>query len=107
VRIGNRVQIANWVSIMDGDFHGLAERDRPPPPEAVHIEDDVWIATRATVLKGVTIGRGAVVAAAAVVTRDVEPYTLVAGVPARPVRRIPQRMAVCTTFVEHSSEVPS
>ena len=47
------------------------------------IEDYVWVATRATVLPGVTIGEGAVVAAGAVVTKDVEPYTIVGGVPAR------------------------
>jgi acetyltransferase-like isoleucine patch superfamily enzyme len=55
------------------------------------------------VLKGVTIGRGAVVAAAAVVTRDVEPYTLVAGVPARPIRRIARQMAVSTHSIEPTS----
>ena len=51
----------------------------------VHIGDRAWIAFRATVLPGVRIGEGAVVAAGAVVTRDVEPFTIVAGVPARPV----------------------
>ena len=51
------------------------------------IEDHVWIGTRATVLPGVRIGRGAVVAAGAVVTRDVAPLDIVAGVPARPVGR--------------------
>ena len=45
----------------------------------------VWIAYRATILPGLTIGEGAVVAAGAVVTRDVEPFAIVAGVPARPV----------------------
>jgi len=88
VSIGARCQIANHVLIMDSDFHGLSERDKPEPPAPIVIEDDVWIAVRATVLKGVHIGRGAVVAAGAVVTRDVPPYTLVAGVPAHPVRRI-------------------
>ncbi len=54
---------------------------------SVTIEDDVWIGGNAVVLPGVRIGRGAVVAAGAVVTVDVEPYTIVAGVPARPLRR--------------------
>ncbi|HTE06490.1 MAG TPA: acyltransferase, partial [Planctomycetota bacterium] len=87
VTIGRRCQIANHVVIMDSDFHGLQDRDRPEPPAPIVIEDDVWIAVRATVLKGVRIGAGAVVAAGAVVVRDVAPRTLVAGVPAREVAR--------------------
>ena len=51
------------------------------------IESDVWIGTRAVILAGVTIGRGAVVAAGAVVTRSVEPYAIVAGNPARLIRK--------------------
>jgi len=86
VTIGNRVQIANAVTIMDSDFHGIENRDCPSPAQPIYIEDDAWIATRAIILKGVTVGRGAVVAAGAVVTRDVEPYTLVGGVPARLIR---------------------
>jgi maltose O-acetyltransferase len=49
----------------------------------VIIGDHVWIAYRAVILPGVTIGEGAVVAAGAVVTRDVEPFPIVAGVPAK------------------------
>jgi maltose O-acetyltransferase len=52
-------------------------------PIVVH--DYAWISLRATVLGGVTVGEGAVVAAGAVVTSDVDPYTVVAGVPARPI----------------------
>ena len=51
--------------------------------EGIVVGDDVWIGWRATVLDGVTIGRGAVVAACAVVTKSVLPYSIVAGVPAR------------------------
>jgi acetyltransferase-like isoleucine patch superfamily enzyme len=87
VTIGERCQVANHVVIMDSDFHGLLDRDRPEPPAPIVIEDDVWIAVRATVLKGVRIGAGAVVAAGAVVVSDVAPHTLVAGVPAREVAR--------------------
>jgi acetyltransferase-like isoleucine patch superfamily enzyme len=88
VDIGRNCQVANHVVIMDSDFHGLVERDRPEPPAPIEIGDDVWIAVRATVLKGVRIGRGAVVAAGAVVVQDVPAYTLVAGVPARVVRTL-------------------
>lgn len=88
VDIGRGCQIANHVVIMDSDFHGLVERDRPEPPAPIVIGDEVWIAVRATVLKGVSIGRGAVVAAGSVVVKDVPADTLVAGVPARVVRRL-------------------
>ncbi len=57
--------------------------DYASPPR---IGCDVWIGAFAVVLQGVTIGHGAVIAAGAVVTRDVEPYQIVAGVPARPLR---------------------
>ena len=58
----------------------------------VTLNDYVWIGNRATILPGVEVGEGAVVAAGAVVTKNVEPYTLVAGVPARRIgeRRRPQ-----------------
>lgn len=49
--------------------------------------NDVWIATNAVILRDVKIGDGAVIGAGAVVTRDVEPYTIVAGVPAKPIRK--------------------
>lgn len=51
------------------------------------IGSDVWIGYEAVILAGVTIGDGAVIAARAVVTKDVPPYTIVGGVPARPIRR--------------------
>jgi acetyltransferase-like isoleucine patch superfamily enzyme len=86
LRIGNHVSISPEVAILTADH----DRDDPAFPlrhRPVVIEDHVWIGMRATVLPGVTIGRGAVVAAGAVVTRDVEPLTIVAGTPARVVGR--------------------
>ena len=89
VIIGDNCLIGNDAFIMDTDFHAVGEHDVWPEARPIRIEEDVWLAVRVTVLKGVTIGRGAVVAAGAVVTKDVEPYTLVGGVPARLIRRIP------------------
>lgn len=54
---------------------------------AVYIGNDVWIGCNVLVLGGITIGDGAVIAAGAVVTQDVEPYTIVGGVPAKPIRK--------------------
>ncbi|WP_068086852.1 DapH/DapD/GlmU-related protein [Polycladidibacter stylochi] len=71
----------------DSDFFAKRRANR------VSIGNDVWIGHAVTVLPGVTIGDGAVIAAGAVVTKDVEPYTIVAGVPAKPVRlRFPKSL---------------
>lgn len=55
-------------------------------PKEVIIEDDVWIGARAIILPGVTIGKGAIIAAGAVVTKDVEPYAIVGGNPAKQIK---------------------
>lgn len=88
IKIGRDCQIANGVILMDNDFHGVDNRYSVPAAKAIVIGDNVWLATRVTVLKGVTIGEGAVVASGAVVTKDVPPYTLVGGVPAKVIRTI-------------------
>ncbi len=88
IKIGRNCQIANQVILMDDDFHGLTDRSKSPDPEPIVLGDNVWLATRSTILKGVHIGEGAVVAAGAVVTRDVPPYTLVGGVPARIIKHL-------------------
>lgn len=95
VIIGKRVLVATGVSIIGYDGHpydaAARARNQPPGPEGyadIVIEDDVWIATGAIILKGVHIGQGAIVAAGAVVTRDVAPHHVVAGNPARTVRRL-------------------
>lgn len=99
VSIGNRVRIGPYVMIVDTDFHDPYQRSVRPKPAPVVIEDDVWIGAKASVLKGVCIGRGAIVGVGAVVTRDVEPFAIVAGVPARPVghldpaRFVPEQVA--------------
>jgi carbonic anhydrase/acetyltransferase-like protein (isoleucine patch superfamily) len=85
VTIGDGVAIAEQVAIRDSDNHDVVGATRPSFAP-VTIGDHVWIGMRATILKGVTIGDGAIVAAGAMVTRDVPPNTLVAGVPATPRR---------------------
>jgi maltose O-acetyltransferase len=82
LRIGDHVSISPEVVILTAD-HG---RDLPGFPlqhRPVVVEDYVWIGMRAIILPGVRVGRGAVIAAGAIVTRDVEPLAVVAGVPAR------------------------
>ncbi len=90
IKIGKRCRFGYHVVIMDSHLHELSplRRHIRPAPGIVEISDDVWIGTRATVLAGVRIGWGSVVAAGAVVTKDVPPLTVVAGVPAQPVRTI-------------------
>lgn len=89
--IGNYVQIAPYVVIMTR-FHEYESLDRPMYEQKgykkapVVIEDDVWIGYRAIIMPGVTIHRGAVVGAGAVVTKDVEPYAVVGGVPAKVIK---------------------
>jgi tetrahydrodipicolinate N-acetyltransferase len=84
VTVGRGCALSFNVTITDSDVHGLV-RDGVEQPRhgAVVIEDRCWVGTGATILKGVRLGEGAVVAAGAVVTRDVAPRTLVGGVPAR------------------------
>lgn len=84
VSIGHRVVISKNVTIRDSDNHAIERGARISAPIA--IGDDVWIGLNVTVLKGVTIGDGAVVAAGAVVTRDVPPRSLAAGVPAKVIK---------------------
>lgn len=86
VVIGRNVRIGPNVVIIDDDFHDATNHSSAGKTGAIRIHDDVWIAMGAMVLKGVTIGEGAAVAAGAVVTKDVAPYTLVAGVPAKPIK---------------------
>jgi acetyltransferase-like isoleucine patch superfamily enzyme len=85
VTIGRDCKIARDVIIMDTDQHEVPEAGLLIRP--VQIGDRVWVGSRAIILKGVTVGDDAVIAAGSVVTRDVPPRTIVAGVPARVVRR--------------------
>lgn len=83
--IGNDVVVARDVVIRDSDAHKLnGEGYQMKKP--VHIGNHVWIGARAMILKGVTIGDGAVIAAGAVVTKDIPAHAVAAGVPARVIR---------------------
>lgn len=69
--------------------HNLAPEHRGDMTfKPIHIEDKVWVGANATILQGVTIGEGAIVAAGAVVTKDVAPRTVVGGVPAKHIKSI-------------------
>ncbi len=84
VSIGRNCAIAWGVTICDHDFHKLYKDGKQRvETAAVTIEDNVWIGMNATILKGVTVGQGAVIGASAVVTRDVPPACICAGNPAR------------------------
>lgn len=85
ITIGHGVAISSGVTIRDSDNHSI--NGNPVVAAPIVIEDHVWIGLNATILKGVRIGRGAVVAAGAVVTADVPENTLVGGVPARVIKR--------------------
>lgn len=96
ITIGNRVEIGPLVMIIDSQFHDLYDRNKRPPSKPVTIEDDVWLGSRVSVMPGVTIGRGSVVGVNAVVTRDVPPWTIVAGIPAKKIGEIdPARFKLC------------
>ena len=80
--IGDHVDIASEVMIWNSE-HDLKSSTWAAREESVYIEDYVFIGPRAIILPGVTVGRGAVIAAGAVVTKDVAPLAIVAGVPAK------------------------
>jgi acetyltransferase-like isoleucine patch superfamily enzyme len=84
ITFGRHVNVSSFALLVTGT-HDLADRQFHADYAPIVIEDRAWIATRALVLGGVTIGEGAVVAAGAVVVRDVPAHTVVGGVPARPI----------------------
>lgn len=93
LHIGNKVLFGPNVTIRGGIhpyykfgkfIYDIGENEKNPEDDKdVFIHDDVWIGCNVTILKGVTIGRGAIVAAGAVVTKNVMPYTIAGGVPAK------------------------
>src|SRR5690606_36919637 len=88
VRIGDNVRIAPYSIILDSDFHDIKDHFSEGSTKAIIIEDNVWIATRVMILKGVRIGRNSVIAAGAVVTKDIPPNCIAGGIPAKIIKRI-------------------
>lgn len=108
IEIGNNVIIANGVLLVDNNNHPTNPASRlemskcdnymtdelwtwkDAKSKPIKIEDNVWIGKNATIMKGVTVGEGSIVALGAIVTRDVPPYTIVAGNPAVVVKQLPK-----------------
>ncbi len=98
IQIGNHVMMSPRVSLY-AENHTYADvtrsmKEQGVTREFIIIEDDCWIASHAVVVAGVTIGRGSIIAAGTVVTKDVPPYSIVAGVPGRIISsRLPGELA--------------
>lgn len=112
LRIGNKVLFGPNVTIRGGIhpyyvagrfIYDIGEGEKNPEDDAdVIIEDDVWVGCNVTILKGVTIGRGGIVVAGAVVTKSVPPYTIVGGVPAK---KIGNRFKTVEDTIYHDSKL--
>ncbi len=97
IYIGRKVMFGPHVFMITGghrmDILGKYMQDvkdyekHPDNDKDIIVEDDVWVGANSMILKGVTIGEGSVIAAGSVVTKDVEPYSIVGGVPARLIRK--------------------
>ena len=91
VHFGARCLIGDHGLILDSDFHhaDAALRHAPGGPTSpVILEDDVWVGSRVTILKGVRIGARSIIAAGAVVSRDIPPDSIAGGVPAKVIKSI-------------------
>lgn len=91
ISIGNNVRIADHVSIHAAS-HNFLEKDKlvskqGKTAKGIKVGNDVWIGSGAKILDGITIGNGAIIAAGTICNKDIEEYTVVAGVPARIIKR--------------------
>ena len=88
--IGNNVMIAGHCMIIPNEHTYISKEktilDQGASSKGIVIEDDVWIGHSCSILDGVRIGKGAVIGAGSVVTKDIPPYTVVAGVPAKMIK---------------------
>ena len=116
LQIGNFCSIANNVHFICGGNHYLNKAltypinkrffniDEATSKGKIEISDDVWIGTNALILSGVHIGKGAVVAAGSVVTKDVPPFAIVGGVPAKVIKyRFPDDIIACLMKCDYSN----
>src|SRR6185369_10201510 len=95
--IGNNVSIAGEVRIYTME-HDIDSPDFAEIGAPVVIDDYVVIGTRVTILPGVHIGKGAVIASGAVVTKDVEPYSVVGGIPAKEIKKRKENLQYTLKF---------
>lgn len=86
VTIGNNCKFGPFSMIIDSDFHNVKDHNKDGESGEIVIEDDVWIGAKATILKGVTIGKGAVIAVGSVVTKSIPANAIAAGVPAKVIK---------------------
>lgn len=90
VRIGDNVYTGPMVQIVAVNHvyqdHTRTIREQGITAEGVIVEDDVWIGAGVTIVDGVTIGRGSVIGAGSVVTKDIPPYSIAVGTPAKPIK---------------------
>lgn len=91
ISVGKKVLVGPCVRVYDSDFHNIDphRRNEPGKSAPVIIEDNAWVGAGATILKGVTIGYGSIVAAGAVVTKSIPPLSIAAGNPCKIVGTIP------------------
>ena len=86
VTIGDNCKFGPFSMIIDSDFHNVKDHNKDGESGEIIIEDGVWIGAKATILKGVTIGKGAVIAVGSVVTKSVPANAIAAGVPAKVIK---------------------
>jgi 2,3,4,5-tetrahydropyridine-2,6-dicarboxylate N-acetyltransferase len=98
VVVGGRAIVGKNCHIGAGTV--LAGVIEPPSADPVIIEDDVLIGANAVVLEGVKVGKGAVVAAGSIVVKDVEPFTVVAGVPAKLLKKVDDKTKAKTQLMD-------
>jgi maltose O-acetyltransferase len=86
--IKDRVRVGPYSNLIDSNFHEVYSRNQDPDAYPIRIDSDVWIGSRCLILPGVHIGRGAVIGGGSTVVRDVPPFTIVGGNPAKPTARL-------------------